>query len=51
MIDFLYMGGHWFFVWASYGVSVAVLALMFWLPVLRLRRLLHNLPNNRDLNS
>ena len=51
MLEFLYMGGHWFFVWTSYGISIAVLVLMFWLPVLRLRRLLRNLPNNRDLNT
>jgi len=50
MLDFFYMGGHWFFVWTSYAVSVAVLALMFWLPLRRLRRLQRNLQSQNEVN-
>ena len=41
MSEFLYMGGHWFFVWGSYIVTGAALLLLLWLPARRLRRLLN----------
>ncbi len=40
--DFLAMGKHGLYVWTSFGVSVAVLALDLVLPALARRRYLHD---------
>ncbi len=39
MSEFLYMGGHGFYVWTSYGLFAAVLAWQIWQPLARLRRI------------
>ncbi|HEY8330995.1 Heme exporter protein D (CcmD) [compost metagenome] len=40
--DFLAMGKHGLYVWTSYGISLAVLALNVALPILARRRYLHD---------
>lgn len=40
--DFLAMGKHGLYVWTSYGVSLAVLALNVALPILARRRYLQD---------
>ena len=40
--DFLAMGKHGLYVWTSYGISLAVLALNVALPVLARRRYLQD---------
>lgn len=41
--EFLHMGGYAFYVWGSYGLTVAVLFLNYWLPVRRERELIRKL--------
>lgn len=41
--EFLAMGGYGFYVWASYGLAVLLVAANVLLPVLRERRLLRDI--------
>lgn len=52
--EFFAMGGYAFYVWASYAVAVAVLALNVWLPLRRrkqVRRTLREFHRLKDEKS
>ena len=40
MSDFFFMGGYAFFVWSAYGMTLLVLLLVFFQPLVQRKRLL-----------
>lgn len=51
LADFLAMGGHGAYVWSSYGLCLALMALIATLPVLARRRFLDELVRRRRRES
>ena len=48
MMDFLNMGGYAFYVWTSYGISLAVMILNIILPIRREKELLRSLAKRQQ---
>jgi len=41
--DFFHMGGYAFYVWMSYAITMAVMAINLWAPLMRRSRLMTDL--------
>ncbi len=48
--DFFLMGGYAFYVWTSYAITFAVLALNWWAPMRRRRRISRSLAHGARLS-
>ncbi len=49
--EFFAMGGYGFYVWMSYGISLAVLLINFFLPVIQRKQLLRQLQLKQKRNK